>query len=360
MKKILVLANNDVGLFKFRKELLERLLKNKFEVYISLPNGTYVTQLVDMGCVFVETSIDRRGTNPIRDIKLFFMYEKIMKEVKPDYVLTYTIKPNIYGGIVAARRKITYFPNVTGLGSAIENGGLLNKVILGLYRYAFGKAKKVFFQNDRNLAYFKENGIVKDNYRILPGSGVNLLKYSMLEYPKELNTKFAFIARIMKEKGAGEFLEATQILKRKYPCVEFHICGFCEEAYEEQLKKLQKQNIIEYHGMVGDVRTVLKDIHCVVLPSYHEGMSNVLLEAASSGRPVIASNVSGCKECFEDGHSGYAVEVKSTEDLVLKMEKFIQLLYEEKKQMGLHARKYVEQRFDRQQVIDAYMQELND
>lgn len=359
-KKILILANYDVGLYKFRKELLERLLAEKYEVYISLPDGEYVPELVKMGCIFIDTPVDRRGTNPIRDFRLLLNYKKIVREIKPDYILTYTIKPNIYGGMIAARKNIPYVPNVTGLGSAIEIGGLLNKIVLTLYQYAFRKARTVFFQNEVNQRFFEDRNIAKGKHKLLSGSGVNLQQYSLLEYPKEEKINFAFIARIMKDKGADEFLQAAKILKAKYSQVNFHICGFCEDDYEATLKELQETGVIEFHGMVSDIRTVLTDMHCVVLPSYHEGMSNVLLESAASGRPVIASDIPGCRECFEDEVGGYSIKVKDAEDLILKMERFLNLTYDEKQEMGLQARKYVEQRFDRQQVVEAYMRELVD
>ena len=358
-KKILILANYDVGLYKFRRELIERLLLEKYEVYVSLPNGEYVSKLVEMGCNFINTAVDRRGTNPIRDFKLLRQYRKIVNSVGPDCILTYTIKPNIYGGIVAAAKKIPYIPNVTGLGSAIENGGLLNKIVLTLYKYAFRNAKMVFFQNEVNQKFFIEKKIAKAKHKLIPGSGVNLKHYSQMEYPVESEVNFAFIARIMRDKGAEEFFEAAQNICSTYPNAKFHICGFCEEAYEAELKMLQKNSTIEFHGMISDIRSVLKDMHCVVLPSYHEGLSNVLLESAASARPLIATDVPGCRECFEDGIGGYYVEVKNSLDLSLKMEQFIKLPYEEKKKMGLEARKYVEERFDRQIVVEAYMNEIN-
>lgn len=358
-KKILILANYDVGLYKFRKELLERLLAEKYKVYISLPNGEYIPKLVEMGCTFVDTAVDRRGTNPFRDFRLIIKYRKIIKSIKPDCILTYTIKPNIYGGIVAATKRIPYIPNVTGLGSAIENGGLLNKFVLTLYKFAFRKAKIVFFQNGVNQRFFEEKKIAEKKHKLIPGSGVNLQQYSPLEYPEEHNINFAFIARIMKDKGAEEFFEAAKDICARYDNVKFHICGFCEEAYESRLKKLQEDGVIEFHGMVADIRSVLKDMHCVVLPSYHEGLSNVLLEAAASGRPLISTNIPGCRECFEDGTGGYYVEVKNLVDLAAKMEQFIKLTAEEKKNMGMKARKYVEEHFDRQIVVEAYMNEIN-
>lgn len=356
--RILILANYDVGLYKFRKELIEQLLKNRYEVYISLPDGEFVKPLVDLGCVFIDTPMERRGTNPIRDFKLLARYNKMIKEIRPDYIFTYTIKPNIYGGIVAAKCGIPYIPNVTGLGSAIENNNLLSRFVLLLYKYGFRKAEMVFFQNQENLCFFKGKKIVLGKYKLLPGSGVNLRHFTLQEYPLTDKINFVFISRIMKEKGAEEYLEAAKRLKPRYPNVEFHICGFCEEAYEDALEELQQAAIIDYHGMVKDVRTVLRTMNCVILPSYHEGMSNVLLEAAASGRPLIASDVPGCRETFENKSGGFLVEVRNVEDLIMKIEHFINLPYEKKREMGLAARRYVEEHFDRQKVVEAYMSEL--
>lgn len=358
-EKILILANNDVGLYKFRKELLEQLQIQKYKVYISLPDGEFVEELKSMGCIFIDTPIDRRGTNPIRDLGLLRKYKKIIRDINPKYIFTYTIKPNIYGGIIAAKEGISYFPNVTGLGTSLENNGFLSKIILLLYRYAFRKARTVFFQNTSNQNFFEKHKIARGKHKLLPGSGVNLEYYDFQDYPESENIKFAFIARIMKEKGAGEFLEAAKLIKQQYSNVQFHVCGFCEDSYENILEQLQQDGVIIYHGMVKDIRTVLKDMHCVILPSYHEGLSNVLLEAGALGRPLIAANVPGCRETFENNIGGFLVAVRSSQDLMKKIELFLNLPFEKKRDMGIEARKYVQRYFNRQIVIDAYLSELN-
>jgi len=180
-----------------------------------------------------------------------------------------------------------------------------------------------------------------------------------MEYPGGNKTEFAFISRIMKEKGADQYLEAAERIKEKYPDTVFHVCGFCEEAYEERLSKLQKEGIIVYHGMVRDVRTIIKNMHCIIHPTYYpEGLSNVLLEASASGRPIITTNRSGCREVIDDGVNGFVAEQKNADDLVEKIESFLALNYEEKKQMGIEGRKKVEKEFDRQIVVDKYMKEL--
>jgi glycosyltransferase involved in cell wall biosynthesis len=357
--KILVFANFGMGLYNFRKELLEELIKQNHEVYISLPNDEYVPKLKDIGCKFVNTPLDRRGTNPFTDFKLLFNYIKLIKRINPDIVLTYTIKPNIYGGIACAVTKTPYITNITGLGTSIENKGLIQKFTLFLYRLGLKKASCVFFQNETNRKFFINNRIVKGNTRLLPGSGVNLENHKFEEYPiEDGKLKFLFIGRIMKAKGIEELLEAAQLLKREYPNVEFDLIGGSEENYSQKLDELERQNIIKYHGQQENVHSYIKKSHAIILPSYHEGLANVLLESASSGRPVLASKVPGCIETFEDGLTGFGFEPRSVESLVTAIYKFINLSYEQRIAMGMAGREKMENEFDRNIVILAYLKEI--
>lgn len=359
--KVLILANNDVGLYNLRKELIEKLLGLKNEVYISLPYGERVNDLINMGCKFLKTEVDRRGTNPIKDFKLLSSYIKILKEVKPDIVLTYTIKPNIYGGIVSRFKKVPYICNITGLGTATENKSIVQRLILFLYRIALKNVKCCFVQNEENLQFLKINKITnEEKYKLIPGSGVNLEHFELLPYPEEKEKiKFLFISRIMKEKGIDQYLDMAKYITKKYKNTEFHILGFCEEKYEEILKELQKEKIIYYHGMQKDVIPFLKESSCLIHPSYYpEGMSNVLLEASASGRPVITTNRSGCREIVEDEKTGFIVNQKDSDDLIKKVERFIKLTREQRKKMGQAARRKVEKEFDRNIVINAYLKEI--
>ncbi len=358
LKKILILANNDVGLYNFRKELLKRLVDEGYKVLISLPYGGRVEDLKKIGCKYIKTDVSRHGTNPVKDFSLFLAYLKILKNEKPDVVFTYTIKPNVYGGMACSLCKVPYLSNITGLGTAVENGGILQKITTTLYKLALHKAKRIFFQNETNMKFFKEKNIISGEYTLLPGSGVNLDKFTVLDYPDNSIIKFVFIARIMKDKGIDHYLEAAKYIKKKYPDTEFHICGFCEEQYENILKELDETDVIHYHGMVKDIREILSKMHCTINPSYHEGMSNVLLESAASGRPCLASDVSGCRETIEDKKSGFLFEVKNTEALIEAIEKFLSLTYEEKRAMGLCGREYVEKNFDRNIVVQAYIDEI--
>ena len=361
MKKILILANNDIGLYNFRKELIERLIQEKNEVYISLPNGERVKDLEKLGCTFVETNVDRRGTNPIKDLKLILKYKNILKKVKPNIVLTYTIKPNIYGGLMCRIKNIPYICNITGLGTAAENESIVQKIVFVLYKCALKRVKCCFVQNSENLQFLTDNKLVdKMRCKLIPGSGVNLKHFKVLPYPNNSeNVRFLFISRIMKEKGIEQYLEAAKTIKGKYSDTEFHVLGFCEQEYEEQLQQLTEKGIINYHGLQKDVIPFLEETSCLIHPSYYpEGMSNVLLEASASGRPVITTNRSGCKETVEDGKTGYIIEMKNSQQLIDKIEEFLKLSNEQRKQMGLDARKKVEKEFDRNIVIEEYLKNL--
>lgn len=359
-KKVLFLVNHDVVIYNFRLELVERLLQEGYDVYVSSPYGERIEDLKELGCHYYDISMDRHGMNPLEELKLFHSYVKQIGEIKPNIILGYTIKPNIYGGIVAQLRHIPFVANITGLGTAVENPGVKQKLLVLLYKFAFRKVQRVFFQNEENQQFFIDNKIAIGRHGLLPGSGVNLERFPLLEYPDDNEViRFAFISRIMKEKGIEQYLEAAKYIKNKYPNTEFHVCGFCEEEYEGQLEELSKKGIVIYHGMIRDVSAFLKGIHCVVHPTYYpEGISNVLLEACASGRPIITTDRSGCREIVEDVVNGYMIPQKNSGELVKAIEKFINLGNDDKKKMGLAARRKVEKEFDRQIVVDAYMKEI--
>ena len=353
--RILILANNDVGLYKFRKELIHELLKNH-EVIISLPNGECVEPLIKMGCRFIDTPVDRRGINPITDLKLLGFYNKLLKKEKPDLVITYTIKPNIYGSMIAKMQKIPYVVNITGLGTAFQSDNWLKKLVVTLYKNALSRVKCVLFENVENLNLFVENKIVnKSRTKLLNGAGVNLEEYPFQTYPsKDENIRFLFVGRVMKEKGINEYLEAAAKIKKDYPEVIFDVVGPMEDDYKVVIE--QYQNVINYYGFQNDVKPFIKQAHCFVLPSYHEGMANTLLESASMGRPLITSNIHGCKEAVSD--NGYLCEVKCVDSLHKQMKKFIDLDYENKVQLGLNSRKHMENVFDKNKVVDETIKEI--
>lgn len=356
--RVLIVANADIGLYKFRKELLEELVKEN-EVYIALPKGDFYNDLVSIGCKFINTELDRHGTNPLRELKVVFLYKKTIKKIKPDIVFTYTIKPNVYAGMACASLGVPYVANVTGLGTAVENPGLMQFVTVNLYKYGLRKAQKIFFQNAENRDFMLKHKVVKGSYDMLPGSGVNLNNYVVTEYPNGDTVDFVFVSRIMKEKGIDQYLDAAKEIRKRHPETRFHICGFCEQAYEEELQNLNANGTIIYHGLVKDMAAIYRQMSCTVHPTYYpEGLSNVLLESAASGRPIITTNRAGCREVVDDGINGYVVEEKNSEDLINKIEMFLTKSVAERQTMGLAARAKVEKEFNRQIVIEKYMGEL--
>lgn len=358
-KTVAVVSNDHAWTYNLRREILQAFLDAGTRVVVIVGYGSRIDDLVEMGCEFMDVPVDRHGMNPVHELKLIASYFKVLKELKPDLVLTYTIKPNCYAGMVCRCLRIPYVANITGLGTAVENGGLMQKITLMLHRMGLKKAQKVFFQNAENQAFMLSRGVIRGAYDLLPGSGVNLQRFSPLEYPGEETTEFVFISRIMKEKGADQYLEAAEYIRKKYPNTRFHICGFCEQAYEQRLQQLQDAGVIIYHGMVKDVRQVIAKTHCTIHPTYYpEGLSNVLLESAACARALITTNRSGCREVIDDGVNGFVVEQKNTQDLIEKIETFLALPWEQKKAMGIAGRAKVEKEFDRQIVVNKYLEEM--
>lgn len=357
--KIMILANSDTGLYKFRRELLEELVK-KHQVFICLPTGDFVPSMIEMGCRFIPCDfLERRGKNPLKEVKLLSFYKEILKKEKPDIVFTYTIKPNIYGGMACKSLGIPYVVNITGLGSAVENAGIMQKVTLALYKIGLKGAQKVFFQNTENRDFMLNKGVISGAYDLLPGSGVNLSQYQQHEYPKGETTDFVFIARIMKEKGIDQYLDAAEFIRKKYPETRFHVCGACKEEYSVKLEKMHQDKTIIYHGKVKNMVEIYQKIACTIHPTYYpEGLSNVLLESSATGRPIITTNRAGCREVIDDGINGYICKQKDSADLIKQVEKFLALSWEEQKAMGIAGRRKVEKEFDRQIVIDKYLQEV--
>jgi glycosyltransferase involved in cell wall biosynthesis len=359
--KVLILANADSGLYKFRLELLQELRKLGHDVSIALPDGPYIPKMTELGCRFYETPMDRRGTNPLRELGLLLTYRRIVRETRPDAVLTYTIKPNIYGGLVCRFRKVPVIANITGLGASIENGGFLRSLTLFLYRAALKKAFRVFFQNKENMEFMERQKVVAGRkHRLIPGSGVNTDHFRYMDYPGGEKIHFLFIGRIMEEKGIEQYLDAAVAITRRHPNTVFHILGSCEEKYEHRLRLMQDTGFVHCHGFADDVREYLKFAHCTIHPSYWEGMSNVLLESAACGRPVIASDISGCREIVEDGVTGFLFERRNSAALIAAIKQFLALDRDSQTDMGLAGRLKMVREFDRKLVVAAYTDALKD
>lgn len=357
--KILILTNHSYMLFQFRRELIEKLLENN-KIVIGTPFGDHIADFRAMGCRMLDIPIDRRGINPKTDLELYKQYKRVIKEEKPDKVITYSIKPNIYAGFACRIEKIPYYVNVQGLGTAFQKKGLATVVTM-MYKVALKKAQRVFFENEANAQEFINRRILKeDKIVVLHGAGVNLEKFVYQPYPREDDgIHFLYLGRIMKEKGMDELFQAAKNLKAKYgDKIVFDIVGFFEDEYKATVEQLEKDGIIVFHGFQADPRPFYAMAHCVVLPSYHEGMSNVLLEAAATGRAVITSDIPGCREAIEDDKNGFLVEVKSSDKLEKAMEKFLSCSMDERRNMGLYGRAYMERVYDKKLVVEATLYAL--
>lgn len=353
--KILILSNHYLTLRIFRRELIQELAK-EHEVVISLPEDeqVYMDELRSFGARLVfEKNMDRRAINPVKDLKLINDYKKLLKAEKPDKVITYTIKCNVYGAYACKMLKIPCYCNITGLGSTFFNGGIVKFITSKMYKYMMNKAEVVFLENVGNEKTLLDMKIFKKGQTfVLNGAGVNLEKFSFAEYP-ENNDKisFLFFARIMREKGVDELFYAIEKLSLEYSNLEFNFIGIYEDEYEQRVSELEKKGLIHYYGFQKDVLSFIQQCNCVILPSYHEGMANTLLESAAVGRPIITSNINGCMEAVIDKKSGFLVEIQNKEDLYQKIKQFVELPYDEKAEMGKIARKHMERNFDKYAVV---------
>lgn len=365
MSKVMIIANAESTILNFRLEILQAFVRENFEVIVCYPLGDNTEKIESTGCKVVDIKVSRHGKNILEDFKLMLTCKKLIDEHKPDVVLTYTVKPNVYGSFACVLSKTPYINNITGLGSVLQSESMLSKLILTLQKLAYKKSSCVFFQNSENCERLKKSGIVsnKTNVKILPGSGVNLQMQTYEDYPEnDGKTRFIIVSRLRLDKGYTEFFDAAEAVKIEYPNTEFHVVGWYEE---EQLRNrvddLNEKGIIIYHGqkLQSEVHTMIAKCDCLVHPSYHEGMANVLLEAASTGRPVIATNIPGCRETFEEGITGFGCKVQDSESLADAMKKIINLSYERRIEFGKHGREKMEREFDRNIVAEKYIEQIN-
>ena len=361
---IALITNNDDDVYCFRKELIEGLLDEGYEMLISCPYGPKFELMEDIQFRYDNPEIDRRGTNVVADGKLFLHYRKVFKKERPDVVLTYTAKPNVYASVAARTLGIPYINNVTGIGSVVNMTGLKKAFILSLFKRAYRGAACVMFQNATNMKLAEAAGMIKGDYKLIPGSGVDLARYSIQHYPDGGDGKigeqvvFNYIGRVLHDKGVDDYIEAAKRIKKNYPNTEFNMLGFIEPTekhYEEELRVLGEQGIVNYRGSKKDVKPWIARAHAIIHPStYGEGMSNVLLENASSGRFIITTDNPGCRETVVDGKSGFIYHGGDVDALVKTIEKFLFMDNETRKNMGIIGRKHVEDNFSRDIVVAAY------
>ena len=345
-----MITNHSYMFYQFRKELCETLSINN-EVLLSTPFVGREDELKNIVTKLIETNVDRRGINPIKDFSLLKEYYSLIKKEKPDLVITYSIKPNIYASIICSLLNIPTYVNVQGLGTAFQTK-FLSIIVTILYKFALRKAKVVFFENHGNANEFINRKIIPNSkIKVLKGAGVNLDNYEAKEYKNDELVHFLFVGRIMKEKGVEELFYAIQKLKQEYSNIVLDMIGFFEDEYKPIVDKLVEKKIVNFHGFQSDPKPFYENAHCVVLPSYHEGMSNVLLEASAMSRAIITSNIHGCKEACDHGINGYLVNVQDKEDLYVQMKQFMELTTDQRKTLGLNGRRKMEKEFDKKIIV---------
>ena len=356
----LVLANNSDGLYGFRKELLTALARYG-SVNVAVPDNGWFNELESIGCCIYETPVDRRGMNPLADLKLMYKYFRLIRSIEPDLVITYTIKPNIYGGIVSRILGKKYAVNITGLGTTFQKQGLLRTFVKGLYKTALKNAYKVFFENAGNMQNLVEEGIVStDQCCLLNGAGVNLEHYMYAEYPTDSIVRFLFMGRIMEEKGVNELFSAMKRLRQEGLDCVLDVLGHYEEDYADQIRQYEAEGWLFYHGYQKDVRPFIEKCHCFVLPSWHEGMANTNLECAAMGRPIITSRIHGCMEAVLEGESGLLCDPQNYDGLYETMKQFLSFERNKKRSMGITGRRHMEAAFDKDKVVKETLEALRD
>lgn len=356
--RILIATNHSYMFYRFRKELVETLMQ-EHEVILSTPFVGHEDNLKAMGLRCINTEIDRRSINPFKDMKLLKTYRKMLDDIQPDLVITYSIKPNIYMGSACKAKGIPYVTNVQGLGTAFEKP-VLSNVVSVMYRSALRKARTVFFENEENAQFFLHKNIISaQQMKVLPGAGINLDEYPYVPMRDDGVCSFLFVGRIMKEKGVDEFFTAAKTVKAEFgEKVAFDVVGFYEDAYKETVDHLVADRVINFHGFQTDVHPFYEAADCVVLPSYHEGMSNVLLEGAATGRALTTSDIPGCREAVEDGVSGYICPAKDADTLYDTMQCFVEFPESWRAEMGRRGRERMEKRFSKDAVIAETMKWL--
>jgi len=369
-KLVAIFTNNDDDIYCFRKELIEAIIRSGYDVLISCPYGEKFELMRDIEYIYDNPEIDRRGTNIVADGKLLLHYFKLLRKYKPAVALTYTAKPNVYCGLAAHFLRIPVIANVTGFGSVLKKSGFVQNLVMKLFKFSYNRANCVMFQNETNMNLAIKNGMVKGDIKLIPGSGVNTENFVLQEYPDGGNgldgatVVFNYVGRILEDKGVEDYIAAAKIIRNKYPATEFNMLGFIEDTeahYNEDLKNLELKGIVKFHGSQKDTKPFIKRAHAIIHPStYGEGMSNVLLESGSSGRPIISTDNPGCKETFIDGETGLLYQGGNVDELVEKIEQFLSISNEKRKEMGIKGRDYIKENFSRNLVIDEYLKKINE
>lgn len=361
--KVMIVLNTAWNLVNFRAGLIRALVTQGYEVVAVAPNDEYAARLAKLGCRFVALPMDNKGKHLGRDLWLFFRFIRLLRQERPDVLLAYTVKPNVYGSLAAHVLGIPVVNNIAGLGTVFIRDNWLTRLVRILYKLALSRSRHVFFQNNEDMRLFVDNRLVSPHkVSRLPGSGVDLdaFRYTPLHTSKDAPLCFLLVARLLWDKGVGEYVAAARIVRQKYPSTRFQILGFLDvknptAVTSAQMDDWVNQGVVEYLGVADDVKPYLIAANCVVLPSYREGVPRSLLEAAAIGRSVITTNAIGCRDVVEDGINGLLCQVADAPDLADKIVHFIEMTSNERTLMGQAGREKMQLEFDEKMVIRRYL-----
>lgn len=363
--KVLICLNTAWNLVNFRSGLIRALVEQGYEVIAVAPFDEYATQLHELGCRYIPLPMDKNGTNPRRDLLLLARFFYLLRSERPNVFLGYTVKPNIYGSLAAHTMRIPVINNVAGLGTVFIKDGWLNQLVRGLYRIALSRSAKVFFQNEDDCKLFVSGGLVSETVADqLPGSGIDLVKFQPSPLPARLFVRFLLIARMLWDKGVGEYVDAARMLKRRGIETECCLLGFLDVQNPSAISRKQMddwvaEGVVRYLGVSDNVREEIEQSDCIVLPSfYREGTPRALLEAAAMARPIVTTDSVGCRDVVDDGINGYLCKPRDASDLADKMERIVKLSPVERELMGSRGRVKIEREFDEQIVINKYLKAI--
>lgn len=361
-KKIIIAINTAWNFVNFRAGLIRSLVAAGYEVVAVAPDDKYANSLNALGCRYVPLHMENGGTNPVQDALLTWRFWRLFSHEQPDVYLGYTVKPNVYGSLAAHMLGITVINNIAGLGAVFIKEGWLVRVVRWLYRIALKRSGRVFFQNADDRALFIEGGLVRPEVtELLPGSGIDLVRFAPVPLDSRGSTiRFLLIARMLRDKGVYEYVEAARQLRQSWPQAEFCLLGFLDVQNPAAISRAEMgawiaEGVVNYLGVSDDVRTQIGTADCVVLPSYREGTPRTLLEAAAMARPIITTDAVGCREVVDDGVNGFLCQVRDAHDLAAKMERMLSLSQDQRAAMGLRGREKVEREFDEKIVIAEYL-----
>ncbi|MDH5399863.1 MAG: glycosyltransferase family 4 protein [Cyclobacteriaceae bacterium] len=364
--KVAIVLNTSWNIVNFRMGLIRALMQEGNEIYTIAPHDPYSEKLIEAGCHFIPLKMDSRGANPLKDTALIFELYKIYRKVKPDIILHFTVKPNIFGTIAASLLGIPVINNVCGLGTAFLKKGILTNIVSTLYKMSFKLSSKVFFQNYEDCKLFVSKRLIDGQKTdILPGSGINIAQFKPVKQKKGGSFTFLVISRLIKEKGILEYVEAIKSLKEENPHLKFQLLGAKDPNHKsgipsELIDEWITSGIFEYLGTAEDVRPHIQGADCIVLPSYREGTPRTLLEAASMAKPIITTRTAGCTNVVEDGVNGLLCRSKDATGLAAKMKMMAELSMEKRLQMGISGREKIESKFDEKFVIEKYLHSIEE